>query len=106
MSDDPEAGDQGELRALLDRAYAGSAGSEAASELRDRFGGRLQFGTAGLRGAVGAGPNRLNRAVVRAATAAVAGRLLRDEADGAGAAGAAGAADGDGRVGSGREGAG
>ena len=85
IADDPDAGDQGELRALLDRAYAGSAGSEAASELRDRFGGRLQFGTAGLRGAVGAGPNRMNRAVVRAATAAVAWWLLRDKADGAGA---------------------
>ena len=45
----------------------------------------------------------MNRAVVRAATAAVAGWLLGDKADGAGAAGAA---DGDGRVGSGREGAG
>jgi phosphomannomutase len=36
----------------------------------------LHFGTAGLRGAVAAGPNRMNRAVVRAATAAVAGWLL------------------------------
>ena len=44
-------------------------------ELRDRFAGRLRFGTAGLRGAVAAGPNRMNRAVVRAATAAVAGWL-------------------------------
>jgi phosphomannomutase len=52
--------------------------------LRDRFAGRLRFGTAGLRGAVGAGPNRMNRAVVRAATAAVAGWLLGSEA-GAGA---------------------
>ena len=39
--------------------------------------GRLEFGTAGLRGAVGAGPNRMNRAVVRAATAALAGWLRR-----------------------------
>ena len=44
--------------------------------LRDRFADRLHFGTAGLRGAVAAGPNRMNRAVVRAATAAVAGWLL------------------------------
>ena len=35
------------------------------------------FGTAGLRGAVGAGPNRMNRAVVRAATAALADWLLK-----------------------------
>ena len=45
-------------------------------ELRDRFADRLHFGTAGLRGVVAAGPNRMNRAVVRAATAAVAGWLL------------------------------
>ena len=54
---------------------AESAGS-ALAELRDRFAGRLEFGTAGLRGVVAAGPNRMNRAVVRAATAAVAGWLL------------------------------
>jgi phosphomannomutase len=49
----------------------------ATAELEDRFAGRLVFGTAGLRGAVGAGPNRMNRAVVRAATAALAGWLLK-----------------------------
>jgi phosphomannomutase len=65
IADDPDPSDREELRALLD------AGDEA--ELRDRFAGRLTFGTAGLRGAVAAGPNRMNRAVVRAATAAVAG---------------------------------
>ena len=96
--DDPDAADRAELRALLDRAIAGAhdagaAGSgiglptggdagpaedgpRAVAELRDRFGGRLEFGTAGLRGVVAAGPNRMNRAVVRAATAAVAGWLL------------------------------
>jgi len=56
-----------------DADAAGDAG--ALAELRDRFAGRLHFGTAGLRGAVAAGPNRMNRAVVRAATAAVAGWL-------------------------------
>ena len=40
--------------------------------LRERFDERLQFGTAGLRGALGAGPNRMNRALVRRATAGVA----------------------------------
>jgi phosphomannomutase len=64
ISDDPDPRDRGELRGLLE------AGDEA--ELRDRFAGRLTFGTAGLRGAVAAGPNRMNRAVVRAATVAVA----------------------------------
>ena len=82
IADDPDAGDQAELRTLLDRADAGA-------ELRDRFAGRLRFGTAGLRGAVAAGPNRMNRAVVRAATAAVAGWLLESGpgATGPGAAG-------------------
>ena len=72
IGDDPDERDREELRALLDRA-AGDDG--AVAELRDRFAGRLTFGTAGLRGAIGAGPNRMNRAVVRAATAAVAGWL-------------------------------
>jgi phosphomannomutase len=68
LDDDPDERDRAELRALLN--------SEDGAELADRFAGRLTFGTAGLRGAVGAGPNRMNRAVVRAATAAVAGWLL------------------------------
>jgi phosphomannomutase len=88
IADDPDAGDRAELNALVDRAVAdadGAAGAEA--ELRDRFAGRLRFGTAGLRGVVAAGPNRMNRAVVRAATAAVAGWLVglaaSDQAGGA-----------------------
>ena len=42
-----------------------------------RFAGTLQFGTAGLRGALGGGPNRMNLAVVRAATLGLA-RFLVD----------------------------
>jgi phosphomannomutase len=68
LDDDPDERDRAELRALLN--------SGDGAELADRFAGRLTFGTAGLRGAVGAGPNRMNRAVVRAATAAVAGWLV------------------------------
>ena len=49
-----------------------SAPGHAAADLADRFAGRLEFGTAGLRGAMAAGPNRMNRAVVRAATAGLA----------------------------------
>ncbi len=75
IADDPDAGDRAELQALLDRAFAGPEAG-AMAELRDRFAGRLHFGTAGLRGVVAAGPNRMNRAVVRAATAAVADWLL------------------------------
>ena len=51
-----------------------AGGDEAA--LLDRFRAELEFGTAGLRGLLGAGPNRMNRAVVRRATAGVARHLL------------------------------
>ncbi len=92
IADDPDIGDRAELRALVNRAVAevtvegpvSATAAEAAGELRDRFSGRLRFGTAGLRGAVGAGPNRMNRAVVRAATAAVAGWLLEARRRGSG----------------------
>ena len=84
IADDPDAGDRAELQGLLERAFEGSGGSDsgALAELQDRFAGRLEFGTAGLRGVVAAGPNRMNRAVVRAATAAVAGWLRGSTADG------------------------
>jgi len=60
-ADDPDPATVAELDALV------AAGDEAA--LHDRFGARLAFGTAGLRGALGAGPNRMNRVVVRRAAA-------------------------------------
>jgi inosine/guanosine/xanthosine phosphorylase family protein len=49
----------------------------ARQELEDSFRGTLQFGTAGLRAALGPGPNRMNRAVVRRAAAGLADFLLR-----------------------------
>ena len=76
IADDPDETDRAELTALL-----ADDSDEAAAELADRFAGRLEFGTAGLRGAVAAGPNRMNRAIVRATTAALAGWLRhRDRA--------------------------
>lgn len=62
---DPETRDElAQLIAARDR-----------DELAERFGARLEFGTAGLRGALGAGPNRMNVAVVRRAAAGVAASL-------------------------------
>ena len=52
-------------------------------ELAERFAGRLQFGTAGLRAAVGAGPLRMNRLVVRQAAAGLADYLLDTDPDAA-----------------------
>ena len=52
-------------------------------ELEARFAGRLQFGTAGLRGGVGAGPLRMNRLVVRQAAAGVASYVLAQWPDAA-----------------------
>ncbi len=51
------------------------------AELAERFGGRLTFGTAGLRAAVGAGPLRMNRLVVRQAAAGLATYLLELDPD-------------------------
>lgn len=64
LAQDPDASTRAELRALLD------SGDIAA--LAERFGSRLRFGTAGLRGALGAGPNRMNRVTVMRAAAGVA----------------------------------
>ena len=59
IANDPDASSQAELRALL-----ASTDPAAQADLADRFAGALEFGTAGLRGIIAAGPNRMNRAVV------------------------------------------
>ena len=46
-----------------------------AEELKGRFGSDLQFGTAGMRGIMGAGSNRLNRYTVRRAAQGMAAWL-------------------------------
>lgn len=46
--------------------------ARAMGELEERFGAALEFGTAGLRGVLGGGTNRMNRAVVRRTTAGLA----------------------------------
>ena len=67
IDDDPDPVTRQELAALLD------AGDEAA--LAERFCDPLHFGTAGLRGPLRAGPNGMNRAVVRRIAAGLAARL-------------------------------
>jgi phosphomannomutase len=83
LSADPDERDRSELSGLLAGA---DASADAAAELADRFAGRLRFGTAGLRGAVGAGPNRMNHVTVTRATAALA-RWLLDRGESAAEAG-------------------
>jgi phosphomannomutase len=72
--EDPDPETRAELDRLLGDPARGDAPDLAA--LADRFGARLQFGTAGLRGEMGAGPNRMNRAVVMRATAGLAAHLV------------------------------
>ena len=65
---DPDPATRAELQDLLD------AGDQ--DEVAERVGAELEFGTAGLRGIVGAGPNRMNRAVVIRTTRGLADHLL------------------------------
>lgn len=75
---DPDMDTRNELQDLLDRVESGDP--NAASDLTDRFSGRLAFGTAGLRGELGAGPNRMNRVLVAQAAYGFAQFLLSREA--------------------------
>ena len=71
-----------DIRIELDELIASAeAGDDV--ELADRFAGRLQFGTAGLRAAVAAGPMRMNRLVVRQAAAGIGQWLLDSVPDAA-----------------------
>jgi phosphomannomutase len=65
LEQDPDPETRAELWALLEDERA----------LDELFGARLEFGTAGLRGELGAGPGRMNRVTVMRAAAGIAAVL-------------------------------
>jgi phosphomannomutase len=76
---DPDPRTAATLTELVKLTEAGTPA--ARQDLEDSFRGTLQFGTAGLRAALGPGPNRMNRVVVRRAAAGFAKFLLRAVAE-------------------------
>ena len=70
LAADPDPDTRAELEELLGAADSGDPG--ASETIEDAFSGPLTFGTAGLRGRMGAGPNRMNRLVVTQAAIAIA----------------------------------
>ena len=74
LAEDPDPDTREELAKLI--------AAEDLDALTDRFRGTLQFGTAGLRGELGAGPMRMNRAVVIRAAAGLAAYLKDQGHDG------------------------
>ena len=80
-AEDPDEETRAELEAILASASADPDGP-AAADLAERFAGTLQFGTAGLRGPLGAGPMRMNRVVVIRAAAGLAAYLRSEGAAG------------------------
>ena len=73
MDPDPET--RRELQALVDQ--------EDVAALEEHFAGTLEFGTAGLRGLLGAGPSRMNRVTVAQATVGLCAWLKREVPDAA-----------------------
>jgi len=68
LEDEVDSDDRADLESLLDQ--------DDTDALTERFSGPLQFGTAGIRGFIGAGESRMNRAVVIRVTYGVAQYLV------------------------------
>lgn len=79
LAQDPDPRTVQELTSLIAEAEQGS--TDAMQSLHDCFVQRLEFGTAGLRGAMGPGPNRMNRVLVQQAAAGIA-QYLRNTGGG------------------------
>lgn len=73
LNQDPDQETRAELEQLISEAKAGNATAQA--ELANRFNGRLQFGTAGLRGRLQAGSMGMNRVLVAQAAGGLADYL-------------------------------
>ncbi|GAB6856956.1 phospho-sugar mutase [Microbacterium xylanilyticum] len=73
LRQDPDPETRDELAGLITRAASGD--DAALADLDDRFRTRLAFGTAGLRGELAAGSNRMNRVLVAQAAAGFAAYL-------------------------------
>ncbi|MGO3066204.1 phospho-sugar mutase [Brevibacterium linens] len=80
IADDPDPQTATTLEHILASAEDGD--EAAIADLEDRFSGPLVFGTAGLRGEIAAGPNRMNRAVVIRAAAGLAAFLAETVGEG------------------------
>ena len=73
LRQDPDPETRAELQGLID--------AKAESELASRFSTRLEFGTAGLRGELGAGPNRMNQIVVAQTALGIASFLKANKSE-------------------------
>lgn len=82
IAQDPDPETRAELAGIVARVRDGDAAASA--DLADRFDARLAFGTAGLRGEIAAGPNRMNRVLVSQGAAGLAAYLVERTTEAAG----------------------